>query len=132
MAIRGAPVPVERADELTADLPVDVTALGPGADEVEIVHVGNTTLLQQFDPTSVSRLPAGREIALRAPASGTASITLTLVPGRCDPHAIAEDKQGTRFPVRVNIDGTTGTVPLVAPDEVKVALYDFVREACSP
>ena len=68
---------------------------------------------------------------LTAPDAGRRSFTATLVPSRCDAHAIAEDKQGTRFRVSVDLDGRRGQVALVAPDDVVVALYGFVREACA-
>jgi len=63
--------------------------------------------------------------------SQTSAVTLTLVPARCDPHAVAEDKRGTVFPLRVSVDGTSGTVYVAADAEVKAALYDFVRAACA-
>jgi hypothetical protein len=60
-------------------------------------------------------------------------VPLTVAPARCDPHAIAEDKQGTRFPVTVRLDGGIGaaaTVIVAVDDGTRAALYDAIRRAC--
>jgi hypothetical protein len=131
LSIRGEPRVVLRDGSLTADLTVDVAAAGEGGDaDLQVLRMGNTTLLQHVDAATLAALPEGLPINVRANDEGTVSFTATLVPGRCDPHAVAEDKQGTRFPVLVDLDGRQGLVPVAAPEPVKVALYDFVREAC--
>lgn len=133
LSVQGLPRVVSRDGLVAAELTVDVQARGQGAGgrELHLRHMSGTTLLQHVDPLTLERLPDGLPLDLMAPATGTRSFAVTLVPGRCDAHAIAEDKQGTRFRVTVDLDGRQGQVALVAPDDVKVALYDYVREACA-
>ena len=57
-------------------------------------------------------------------------VVLQLTPGRCDPHAIAEDKRGTIMPIDVVVDGTAGRIYVPAADAVRGALYTFVTESC--
>lgn len=57
-------------------------------------------------------------------------VTLRVVPGRCDAHAIAEDKQGTVLRIGVVVDGESGTLVLPAPAERREELLAFVAEAC--
>ena len=42
---------------------------------------------------------------------------MPLVPFRCDPHAVQEDKRGTIFDVRVEVDGEPGEIELAAAEE---------------
>ena len=46
-------------------------------------------------------------------------LELPLVPFRCDPHAVQEDKRGTIFTLDVATGGQTGVVNLAAPEEMK-------------
>jgi hypothetical protein len=63
--------------------------------------------------------------------SGPTVIRLRIVPGRCDPHAIAEDKQGTLFPFDVEAsDGRRGRIVVAATDEVRASLYDYFADYC--
>jgi len=90
-----------------------------------------TVLLSLADPADGSRTtrqPVALTVDGRSP---TSAVSLTLVPARCDPHAIAEDKRGTVFPLRVSVAGTSGTVYVAADNAVKTALFDFVRAACT-
>jgi len=63
-----------------------------------------------------------------APASN--ADTLSFVPSRCDPHAVAEDKLGTVFAVDVTVDGTSGTISVAASDETRVEIYDYIADYC--
>jgi hypothetical protein len=96
-----------------------------------IEEARGTVLLSLADPSDGQRT-VGTPVALTIDGrSQTSALTLTLVPARCDPHAIAEDKRGTIFPLQVAVDGTSGTVYVAAAPAVKAALYDFVRAACA-
>ena len=56
---------------------------------------------------------------------------LPVVPSRCDPHAVAEDKRGTFFGVRARVDGVEQPVFYVpASDALRGAVYDLVAESC--
>jgi hypothetical protein len=111
------------------DLSVEPTG-APGS--LTIDEVRGSVLLSIADPASGAQaggLPVGLVVD---GASRASAVTLTLVPNRCDPHAIAEDKRGTVFTLAVTTgDGTSGSYFVAAGDEVKQALYDFVRAACA-
>ncbi len=89
--------------------------------------VKSTTLLQPaaggwlWQPAQV--VAAGESLTLRIDA----------VPARCDMHAIAEDKVGTRFDAAVSVLSDPidrGSLTLVASDPQRARLYDFVATAC--
>lgn len=126
------PVVVSGAPAIELDLTLSQGSGSGGS--LLIRSVSGTTLFTHIDPlngfTSTSmRLDATVD-------SGTASVvTLSLVPTRCDAHAIAEDKQGTIFAFDVDVttqDGSSisGTVSVPAPTEIKTELIAFVRLAC--
>lgn len=126
-----APRVVERAGVLVAEVDLSVAPTG-SAGLLTIASWRSTTLVTPADPVSAAALPeAGIDLAV----SGTDApftVTLTLIPNRCDPHAVAEDKRGTIFPLRILLaDGTEGTLFVPAADAVRGALYDFVPQACA-
>lgn len=63
------------------------------------------------------------------PAAST-SVALPLVPARCDPHAVQEDKRGTVFWLEVTVDGEAGRVPLAASAELRGRLLAWVADWC--
>jgi len=112
---------------------LDLVAVGTGsvgADAV-IESISGTVLLSVVDGDGQrgSSIP----IDVRVSPGARTSVPLTVTPARCDPHAIAEDKQGTRFPVTVRLDSGAGpaiTVIVAADPAVRAALYDAIRRAC--
>ena len=130
LTLLGPPQPRDLGGVLVADLMVQVRPQG-GPGVLELVRVRNTTLLQLVDPDTAQRHPDG--LPVEATVAGTdepRDLVLTVVPARCDAHAVAEDKQGTRFRFDVVLDGREGTVSVAAPPEVTTALYDIVQQAC--
>lgn len=112
-----------------AVLTLVATPIGTGS--LEIVEARSTILLQLVDDTGarVGALPVERTLNT---ASGTEEIALRLVPSRCDPHAIAEDKRGTIMIVAVRLDdGTEGVIYVRSGDDVKATLFDFVTDYCT-
>lgn len=113
---------------------LDLVAVGTGsvgADAV-IESISGTVLLSVVDGDGQrgSSIP----IDARVSPGERAAVPLTVTPARCDPHAIAEDKQGTRFPVTVRLDGGAGaavTVSVAADDGMRAGLYDAIRRACA-
>jgi hypothetical protein len=127
------PVRIEDAGGTrTATLDLLVRPRG-GAGWFTIDAVTGTTLLAPANPQTGRRLT---EVPVRRRIDGTGdgarqSIPLTVVPNRCDAHAIAEDKRGTILPLHVTSgDGVTGIVPVAADDATRSALYAFVAETC--
>ena len=116
---------VTRDGAAVAELTVRIA--NHGATSVRLDTVKSTTLLQPaaggwlWQPAQV--VAAGESLTLRIDA----------VPARCDMHAIAEDKVGTRFDAAVSVLSDpidSGTLTLVASDEQRSRLYDFVASAC--
>jgi hypothetical protein len=65
-------------------------------------------------------------------ASTAASvIPLRVIPNRCDPHAIAEDKRGTFFAFDVSTsDDTAGRMFVGVSDGVRASLYEYYADYC--
>ncbi len=110
---------------------VDITVEPTGADDsVTFVAAGSTTLLMMADPATgafVNVLP------LDVVVHGTdepSVITLLVAPGRCDPHAIQEDKRGTIFPIEVVTADGEGRINVTTAGPVRSALYDVVIANC--
>lgn len=70
------------------------------------------------------------DIDFAGDARPAATVTLPLVPARCDPHAVQEDKRGTVFTLDVTVDGTPGQVTLAAPPDLKARLLTWVTAWC--
>lgn len=59
-------------------------------------------------------------------------IHLTLQPNRCDPHAVAEDKRGTFFPIYFETsEGASGAYSVPVIPEVKAELYAYIASWCA-
>lgn len=131
LTLVGPPEVRELDVALVADLSVEVTPRD-GTGTLELVRVRNTTLLQLVDPVTGERQPDGYPVGVTVSGDEAPSdLVLTVVPARCDAHAVAEDKQGTRFRFDVRLDGREGTVAVPAPPELTTALYDVVQRACA-
>ena len=93
---------------------------------------GRDLVLHRIDPTPLLRpgapWPAGIVITGTDPPR---DLALTLAPQRCDDHALAEDKVGTRLPLIITAGDRTGQVRLEPPPGFTAAVFAFVRQACS-
>jgi len=61
---------------------------------------------------------------------GPQTVTLPLVPARCDPHAVQEDKRGTVFTLDVVLAGEAGQFTLAADADLKARLLAWVTQWC--
>ncbi len=59
------------------------------------------------------------------------TLTIPVVPSRCDAHAAVEDKRGTLFPLRVTVGATEGLSYLATTQELTGKLLLFLGDACS-
>ncbi len=112
-----------RADG-TADLTLSITPTAGGDGRIELVALRGTPLLH---------FAAGEEATLDTPVAaddGPSTISVTVTPRRCDPHAIAEDKVGTLFDLVARVDGREVVVSLERPQSVADALLEFTAAAC--
>lgn len=58
------------------------------------------------------------------------TVALPLVPARCDPHAVQEDKRGTVFTLDVVVGGDAGQFTLAADADLKAQLLAWVTRWC--
>ena len=94
---------------------------------VEVHSVESTTLLAPFDgasgvPTVSLEVELGPE--------GPPELRVPFVPNRCDAHALAEDKIGTRIPLQVTVGELSGRLVLPASDELRAQMYAFYGAYC--
>lgn len=95
-----------------------------------IVDVDNTTLLGLVDETGARVTPLTVGLVIDSD-SEPAVIRVRVVPARCDPHAVAEDKQGTQFAFAVETsDGPQGQVRVAVSDKVRQSIYAFFADYC--
>ncbi len=114
---------------LVAEVQVTLTPTGANGSVV-FEQTAGTTLLTPVDDAGVPTPIMPLDVTVNG-TDEPSTMTLVYAPGRCDAHAIAEDKRGTIFPINVTTsDGLSGILYLASADEVKVALYDFARKAC--
>ena len=111
------------------ELPVTLTPTGSRAD-VAFTGFEDTVLFRQVPPSpSVDVDP---RVPLTA-AAGPTRVVLRLVPTRCDPHALAEDKVGTLVGVRVAAPGLPDVASSYLPldDATRARLRAFFGTHCS-
>ena len=97
---------------------------GEGSARIETVE---TTPLLMFDAAGAAAFAVGVEVE----GSGVPQrVRVSLVPLRCDPHAVMEDKRGTIFDVTVALDGASGVVEVAAPAKVKGEILAWVANWC--
>lgn len=101
------------------------------AGSATIHSVGPTTLLGIVDAARARATPLSIDLVVDARSSPT-TIPVRIVPARCDPHAIAEDKQGTLIPFDIDTsEGAQGQVRIAVSDDVRAQIYDFVTDYCA-
>lgn len=102
----------------------------PAEQRGGIESVAATALLTPVDAsgTRVELLPVDGELRRGA---APMVIEVPLEPGRCDLHAIAEDKQGTIFRISASMGGEPIDLLLPSPDAQRNALLDWVVARCA-
>lgn len=108
------------------DIAVSPTS-APGS--ATIVFAKGTVLLSLVDDTGTEVYEQQLGIVVTAD-SPPSVIRLLVVPSRCDPHAVAEDKRGTFFPLEVEADGQSGRIFVAVSDTVRASLYEFFADYC--
>lgn len=103
-----------------------LTATPTGAGEPVLLAELRSTNLVRFAPKDGDRWRLG--LALDAQSAQT-SIEVPLVPQRCDPHVVQEDKRGTIFTIDVE-EPRAGTIELPMPPELKTQVLTWVAEWC--
>lgn len=109
------------------DLPVTPTGAEGSAT---VVLVKGTVLLSLVDATGAEVYEQPLNLVIDA-QSQPSVIHLLVVPARCDPHAVAEDKRGTFIPLEVETsDGPGGRIYIAVSDAVRESLYEFYGDYC--
>ena len=111
------------ADGSTAVVHLSVVPTGASADMM-LANFGNTTLLAESP-----QQPWPRNISVSGTDPPT-TVDLAVKPARCDPHALAEDKAGTKVPVTVAAGQRSGELRLEPSEEFTRSVYGFVASAC--
>ena len=116
---------VERDGALVATVTLALAPV-PGGPPVTLDRVDGTTLLSPAPgPAWSTPTPPG-------PVASPTTVTLDARPGRCDPHAVAEDKRGTFLGLHTTVDGVDQPVfYLTLGDDLRGAVYDYVARACN-
>jgi hypothetical protein len=109
-----------------ADLALTIRPTGAGA--ATIAGVQTTNLLTFGGSDAADTYPVGVEVAAGDAEERVAH--LPLVPLRCDPHAVQEDKRGTVFDVEVVVDGEPGEIELFVGEEMRGRILSWVAEWC--
>ncbi|MET0822558.1 MAG: hypothetical protein ABWY58_16475 [Aeromicrobium sp.] len=106
-------------------LPVTLAPTGASTD-VRFAGFESTVLFRQTADS-----PADVSVPLDADDPVTKQV-LSVVPTRCDPHALAEDKVGTLFGVRVRATGLSDDAEFYLPltRAQRTALHDFFGTHC--
>lgn len=108
-----------------AHLTLEIAPSGGGGSA--LVETVETTPLLMFDAAGAAPFVLDAEIG----GSGSPQqVRVPLVPLRCDPHAVMEDKRGTIFDVTVEVGGVVGVVEVAAPAEVKGEVLAWVADWC--
>jgi len=115
--------------ELGADATVAIRLAPTGAGTLEVRSVESTVLLALVDASGAraTSVPIGVTVT---PDGGAQTIGFAVRPGRCDAHAIAEDKQGTIFVLQIVLDGEERTLQLPSDDATRADLLDYVAASC--
>lgn len=134
-------VSVDEVATLTA-VSLDAPAQQPAPAElvirVEPTGADGTITLDSINSTTLLN-PAGAdgigvpelELGIAIDKSGPPEVRIPIVPNRCDAHALAEDKVGTRMPLYVTApDGSTGRFVLAATDDLRMQMYAFYSSYC--
>ena len=95
-----------------------------GGPRVEVTQVDRTVLFAP--PGGAVSWPVALDTA-----GGAGRVVLPAAAGRCDLHAVADDKRGTFFGVHTRVDGVEQPVfYLPSSEALRSALFSFLRTAC--
>lgn len=97
-----------------------------GGDATAELRQIQTTNLLQFD-AAPTPFPLHRKIDAADPAS---EVRVPIVPLRCDPHAVMEDKRGTVFNIEVAVAGESGVIEVAASEVLRGKMLRWVADWC--
>jgi hypothetical protein len=109
------------------DLVLEPTG-APGEVTLETLH--GTPLFLLTDENGEATDGLALATAVRAQSDRT-TVTIGMVPTRCDPHALADDKRGTWFPLHVSTDRLDGTVYVPTSERMRAELFAYIELSCA-
>jgi len=115
------------APGVPAELVLAVTPSGVGGARLVGVHTTNLLAFRSTDGSPGPVHPLDIEIMA---GGGAERVVLPLIPHRCDPHAVQEDKRGTVFTVDVEVGGEPGIIELAASEEMRGRILTWVGQWC--
>ncbi len=98
----------------------------PAGGAATVVAV-QPTVLVDFVPAGSGAFPLDLRII---PESAPVVIDLPIVPARCDPHVVQEDKRGTIFTIDVEVATEPGTIELFVGEDMRGRILSWVAEWC--
>lgn len=123
-----------RTEELSGKLValIDVAITPTGSDgSYTIESVEDAILISPIaapSPAPVKLLPLNLVIkGTDAPST----LTIPIVPIRCDDHGQADDKRGTLLPLHVMIGGTEAVSYLGVTEQLKAKIFEYLQSSCS-
>jgi len=131
VATISAPAQAEWTPGARRPATIVISVVPTGAAGTVTIHRAKGTVLLSLIAQSNSQ-PYDMQLESVVDATaGPSVIALQVVPARCDPHAIEEDKRGTIFPLEVETsDGPAGTIYVAMKNEVRRSLYAFYSDYC--
>jgi len=108
---------------------LELAVVPTGAGAARLTGIRETNLL-------TFRMPGGEggrwplEVAVRPGETGPIAVPLRIIPARCDPHAVMEDKRGTVFWVEAVVDGEVSRIDLAADEDLRGRLLTWVAHWC--
>ncbi|GAA5196087.1 hypothetical protein [Microbacterium jejuense] len=109
-----------------ASLELTVTPTGSAA--AAITGIERTNLLDFAAPDDDDLYPL--DVAVAADETSPVVVAVPIIPFRCDPHAVQEDKRGTIFDVQISLDGKPGEIELFVGEELRGRILTWVGQWC--
>ena len=112
-------------------LPCTARIVPTGEAAADVIGIQTTNLLTFGDAPGDTADTFPIDVAIGAGATSTpTSVHLPLVPLRCDPHAVREDKRGTIFTLEVRVGGELGEIELAASEDMRGSILTWVSNWC--
>jgi hypothetical protein len=112
----------------SASLVLGIAPTGRSAVLISGIQTTNLITFEDGGDTATETLPIGLEV--REGDTGLTQVSLPIVPIRCDPHAVQEDKRGTIFDLEVELDGEPGEIELAASEDLRGQILTWVADWC--
>ena len=111
-----------------ATLVLGVAPTGRGEALLSGIQTTNLITFGDAGGATIETYPIGMEVL--EDSAGMTEVHLPIVPLRCDPHAVQEDKRGTIFDVEVEVDGVPGEIELAASEDLRGEILTWVADWC--